>query len=165
MAQFVPQNSNCFHENSQNVNEILHLIQTNFKYTGEENSLLQLDKSYRRSFGQEEFSKLYNKYEFVRAQTYYLVFELARSSNLLIQAIRDEIDANFRFEEGWVLMIEENSSGLYRSLHLFDPIDWSQLEKFPSLDSIENAFMRTAEILGLDIEQLNPTEISIHPED
>lgn len=84
-------------------------------YTEAHGSARRLERLYQRleRWDPPEYQRLLRETQLRQQVIWYLVTELSRSVNLIIQAVREEVDPGFRIVEGFVLSMEPGIMNMY----------------------------------------------------
>ncbi|MBX6751966.1 MAG: hypothetical protein IRY85_20290 [Micromonosporaceae bacterium] len=84
-------------------------------YTEAHGSARRLERLYQRleRWDPPEYQRLLRETQLRQQVIWYLVTELSRSVNLIIQAVREEVDPGFRIVEGLVLSMEPGIMNMY----------------------------------------------------
>ena len=134
-------------------------------YTEAHGSARRLERLYQRleRWDPPEYQRLLRETQLRQQVIWYLVTELSRSVNLIIQAVREEVDPGFRIVEGFVLSMEPGIMNMYLVREQYENWDWDDPPPFPSLEQIRSAIEAKAaesgdQIPDIDVRALAPSD-------
>jgi len=104
----------------------------------------------------KRYKELLNDFRLDAATTRWLAQEMTRCVNLVISAIRHDLDPLYRFDEGIVLMQEGDGIFVNRAVRVeFEDLDWEAIPPVPDLGTIRQALLLEAGRLGGDPEDVD----------
>lgn len=107
-------------------------ISDRFEWTAR--GILQLEREYKEAFWPPEtYFSLATKFQMDCEITWCLTIELSKAANLVIRAVREEIEPSYRFDKG-VLLAQDGENVLHQRpfRHEYENHTWG--EEFPSID-------------------------------
>lgn len=96
--------------------------------------------------------------------TWILTVELSRAANLVISAVRRDVDPLYRFDEGVLLAREGDGIFANRSVRIEYASPWEGLGRIVSLDAIKALVSEKAEEEGVEPEELDPYSFNLRPD-
>jgi hypothetical protein len=120
---------------------IQHVNDTFDSIDGRDN-VLELSRGHKRigRWDPEAYKTLFDTFLINCVTLWYLVGELTRATNLVIYAVRLELDPLYQFNEGMVLVRAEDLVRGDTLMRLeFDDVDWNLISLEPSLEDIKKA--------------------------
>jgi hypothetical protein len=97
------------------------------------------------------YERLFGEFLMNCVVAWWVVGELTRATNLVISAVRLELDPFYRFQEGLVLAYAEDLIGGDKLIRLeFDAPDWGSVGTAPNLVDIQTAIKEEAAVRGYD---------------
>lgn len=126
---------------------------------------LEMDRPYKflDRWDPPEYTRLLRETN-VRAVTiWFLVCEMGRSANLVIQAAREEVDPLYRFDEG--MLLNSDGDGVLSRKFVreeYSSWDWNAPAEFPTLGAIRQAILQAAGADDSTVEEVDPRCIRPH---
>ncbi len=143
--------------------EVLNVMTTHvyetFEQVGER--LWQLDTKYKKiGWDPPRYEELLNEFRLDCSLTWCLTTELTKAANLVIRAIREEIEPFYRFDEGLLLASEGDAISITRILRL-EYTDHKWGDKFPAIDARQwrAVIQDEAEKRREDPDSINPRKM------
>lgn len=123
-----------------------------------EDNILRLPRSYDRlnEWNVELYEELRDRFRLDDAVGRLLTFELARSCNLLISAVQEELDSLYRFSDGLVLLEYGDfvfGTHVYRLE--YENVDWAFLGAFPSIEEIKERIKAKGISEGIGVHEVD----------
>jgi len=122
----------------------------------------ELDRPYKRlgRWDPAEYERLLRETNLRATTIWFLTTELARSANLVITAVRDEIDPLYRFDEGIVLT--RDGDGILVNQVIRDEYaewKWESPTRFPTIKEIRDAIESAAAPNDSRLQGIDPRAI------
>lgn len=110
------------------------------------------------------YAKLLAEFQCEAAMTWWLTAELSRAANLVLEAVRQEIDPLFRFEEG-LLLARDGDGFLENTLRrvTYGAYDWENPPPAVTLDRLRRTIDKAATEQGVDPDGLNVYRLALEP--
>ncbi|MFI7510472.1 hypothetical protein ACIBSS_27010 [Micromonospora aurantiaca] len=123
------------------------------------NSHWRLARPYKhlRKWDAVEYERLLRETNITAVAVWYLICELARSANLVIEAVRGDLDPLYRLDQGVILTRDGDGILVDQILrHEYQNWNWETPAPIPSLQKIRDAVVAAAEPNDTRIEGVNP---------
>lgn len=137
-------------------------ISTSFEFW-DDREYCELAKSHKRiGWDPALYNELIGEYQLGSAVTYYLTLELTRSANLIISAVRADLDPLYRFDEG-VLLMREGDLIITDNIVRAEYSNRSWDEPFPRLrlQAVRDAILEIAKREHIAADEVDPYALGV----